>query len=93
MFNLQVLMRTRRANELFVLIEAKSSTVISKKNQGVRDMPWRNQALEIAKHIRAEDPGMHKLSVASEIANRWNSDQQPCPSTPKPGSSRMGGNG
>jgi hypothetical protein len=46
-------------------------------------MSWRNQALEIAKQIRAEDPGMHKLRVATEIANRWRRNQEPCPSTPK----------
>ncbi len=58
-------------------------------------MSWRNQALEIAKQIRAEDPGMHKLLVATEIANRWRRNQEPCPQHAEVDldSSRMGGNG
>ena len=36
---------------------------------------------ELAKQIRAEDPRMHKLSVATEIANRWKRNTEPWPST------------
>jgi hypothetical protein len=44
-------------------------------------MSWRHHALELAKQIRVEDPRMHKLRVATEIANRWKRDPDPCPST------------
>ena len=44
-------------------------------------MSWRHHALKLAKQIQAEEPGMPKLRVAAEIANRWKHDPEPCPGT------------
>jgi hypothetical protein len=46
-------------------------------------MPWRKHALELAKQIRAEDPGKHILNVAAEISSQWQRDSVRCPGTGK----------
>ena len=63
--------------EFFVLIETKSESTM------VQTMPWRKHALELAKQIRAEDPGKHILNVAAEISSQWQRDSERCPGTGK----------